>query len=379
MKTQRQLCIKTSLGLCAGAGFALLVTAIACSSSSSSNDGSGGTTGSGSGGSASTASGGSTSTASGGSTAASTVGGATSSGGATNAAGCTSVPVEASTGIWPVINVELVPAKDGNTPYTQVMGFPWDGPQTPELLTKTAEVGSCQLFKVIGADCSPAACNATAVTCVGNNQWARKPQKSASGNLSFTGLTLQSGGTSFSLSPIANQYQAAGSTAVAYPPCTAGADVTVSGGAGTANAYTLTAQCIAPVVVTNSVPLAFEGGKATTFTWTPASGSGTRIEIEIDVSHHGGLKGLIRCDVPDTGTATVDGTLATQLIGLGTAGFPDASLTRHSIDTAAVGSGTATLDVKSTTTISLQVPGVTSCSDTMPCPSGQTCTSAKCQ
>jgi hypothetical protein len=133
------------------------------------------------------------------------------------------------------------------------------------------------------------------------------------------------------------------------------------------------------VVVTNALPLAFEGGKATTFTWTPASGGNSRIAIEIDVSHHGGLKGLIRCDVPDTGTATVDGTLATQLIGWGTAGFPDASLTRHSIDTAAVGSGTATLDVKSTTTIALQVPGVTSCSDTLPCPTGQTCTSSKCQ
>jgi hypothetical protein len=370
----------TAFVLCMSTGGALAVALSSCSDSGSSASGAGGTENTGSGGATSTGVGGATNNSSGGATNNSS-GGATNtgSGGSTSVAGCSSVDVSgAATGTWPVINVELVPAKEGNTPYTQVIGYPWDGPQAPELFTKEAEVGSCQLLKVSSATCSPPACNASAVTCVGNNEWARKPVKVASGNLTFTGLTLQSGGTSLTLSPIANLYQAAGSTAVAYPPCTAGSTVTVAGGAGTDNAYTLTAKCIDVVTVTSAEPMPFESGKAAQFTWTPATASNSRIAIEIDISHHGGLKGLIRCDVPDNGAATVDASLVTGLIGYGTAGFPEASLTRHSIGTATVGTGTATLDVKSTTSVPLSIPGVVSCSDTLPCPTG-TCTSAKCQ
>jgi hypothetical protein len=282
------------------------------------------------------------------------------------------------TGTFPLINVELVPAILGNVAYTQVIAYPWDGPQVPESFVTDGEVESCQVLKASAASCSPAACDALAVACIGNNQWARKPVKVANGNLGFAGLALQSGGTSFTLSPVANMYQAAGPTEVAFPPCTPGADVSVTGGAGTANVYSLTAKCIETVVVTSVEPVLFERAKPAQFNWTPGSVSSARIAVEIDISHHDSLKGLIRCDVPDTGSLTVDASLVTKLIDYGTAGFPDVSFTRHSTSTTAAGIGTATLDVKSSTTVQLQIPGVISCSDTLPCATGQ-CVGAKCQ
>jgi hypothetical protein len=354
----------TVLVLCVGVGCATAATLSSCSSNVTSGAGVGGTVNGASGGSASTGTGGSSTTA---------------AGGQTSVAGCTSVGIGgASSGAWPVVNVDLIPAKDGSAPYTQVIGHPWDGPPVPELLTKTAEVGSCQLLKVKNPSCAPPACNAAAIQCVGDNQWARIPVKVAIGDLAFDGLTLQSGGTSFTLSPINNTYQAAGATGVAYPPCDVGANVTVGGGEGTANAFSLTAQCIEPLVVTNTQPLPFERGKAAQLTWTAPSGGNSRVAVEIDISHHEGLKGLIRCDTTDTGALSVDASLVTGLIDFGTAGFPEAALTRHSTSTTAVGTGTATLNIQTTTAVSLQIPGVVSCNDATPCPSGQSCVGMKC-
>lgn len=352
-----------------------------CSSSSnSSSNGTGGTT--------AAATGGATSATS--TTAAATGGAAHSTGGTTGtgtgkgntggaAAGCTSVDTTASSAPSPIINIELVPAEQGNQAYTQVAGYPWDGPPVPEALVKDGESGACQVLKVVTYTCNPPACNATAVTCTGDNQWTRNPVKKADGTLAFSGVKLESGGTDFTLSAIGNLYQPTASTSVAYPPCAAGDKITVSGGTGS-NAYSIDAKCVAPLEMTSTTPMAFESGKNATFTWTPGpDATVTTVDIEIDISHHGGLKGLIRCSAPDTGSITVDGSLITKLIGYGTAGFPNAAVTRRSRATASAGAGTATLDVKSTTTIDLEIPGVVSCNnDTKPCASGR-CVSAKCQ
>ena len=48
----------------------------------------------------------------------------------------------------------------------------------------------------------------------------------------------------------------------------------------------------------------------------------TRIEIEVDISRVAGAKGLIRCDVADTGSTQIPAVLVTQLLDLGYSGWP---------------------------------------------------------
>ena len=77
-----------------------------------------------------------------------------------------------------------------------------------------------------------------------------------------------------------------------------------------------------PVVATAVAPL--ERGKPIALAWTAPTMPGVaRMEIKVDISHHGGAKGKIECDVADTGAVMIPSDLATKLIDLGVAGFPN--------------------------------------------------------
>jgi len=284
--------------------------------------------------------------------------------------------VPAGPGVWATINVNLVPAEGTVAAHTSVAAFAKDAPPLPDSSTATATVGDCKLIPT-----SPA-CSATCATdesCVAKDTCQKTPMSVTMGDLSFTGLQLAAGGTNFTLSPIGTTYATAGATDVAYPGCSAGQTVTVAGGADADTAFSLKTTCIDSLVVTSVAPIPFESGKAAHLTWTPQTTGTARVTVRIDISHHGGLKGLIVCDTADSGTLNVDASLVKGLIDLGTAGYPVIRLARLSTATAAAGSGKATLNIQSTVEVPLAVPGVRSCDDDSACDTGQACVALKCQ
>lgn len=106
--------------------------------------------------------------------------------------------------------------------------------------------------------------------------------------------------------------------------------------------------------------------------WTPpADGQSSRMEIEVDISHHGGQKGQIDCDVPDTGAFEIPEELVTQLVALGVAGYPTITLTRVSRAAAPEAPG-ITLSVMSTVD-RLVDTGLDSRGMDSDCPDGLTC------
>ncbi len=338
----------------------LAVTLGACSESASNptstqggtgNDGSGGTTAGPQGG-----------------TSSSSVGGAVGVGGT----------VATGPGVWATINVNLINAADTVPAHSTIGAFGKDSAPLPDLFKTTKTVGDCKLLEPVYVLCDAPACASTE-TCVATNKCQKTPQAVAMGDLKFGGLTLQTGGTALTLSPVNTSYQAAGDTAIDHPPCVAGGEVTVIGGADAATAFSVKTACIDTLAVTGADPVPFEPNKAAQFTWTAPTAGTARMAVRIDISHHGGLKGLIVCDTADTGSIQVDASLVTGLIGLGTAGYPVARLTRISTVTAAAGSGTATLSIQSPVERPLAIPGVTSCADATECPTGKACTAYKCQ
>lgn len=117
-------------------------------------------------------------------------------------------------------------------------------------------------------------------------------------------------------------------------------------------------------------------GKALSLSWTPPGASATsRIGIKVDISHHGGSKGKIECDVPDTGSLEISADLITELIQLGVAGYPSVTLKRSTGAETSIAPGKVTLQALSAVSIDLQVAGVTSCSTDDDCASGKTCQS----
>ena len=96
-------------------------------------------------------------------------------------------------------------------------------------------------------------------------------------------------------------------------------------------------------------------------------------QVKVDISHHGGTKGQIDCDVPDTEVAGIFGRLDHQADRPGVAGFPAITLTRVATGGAAVSAGKVELRVLSSVIRNVEVTGFQSSDDTHPCPTGKTC------
>lgn len=291
-------------------------------------------------------------------------------------------------GVWAIMNVDLTPASTelGTPADSKISGFPKNGPAVPENLKESKSSGVCKLYVTTNPFCDPK-CASTTEKCYGlsdtDGTCMVLPTSVSMGNLEVSGLKLAEGGAdTFSLSPINNTYESAGSTDLAYPPCAAGDEVTVNGGADDATKFTVKGKCIDPLELTGESPIPFEANKETTVTWKPGSNpDDAHIIARFDISHHGGLKGLILCDSSDTGSIKVDGSLVAGLIQLGTAGYPVVRVMRLGATTAPAGSGTATLNIQSTIEWPLKVPGIDSCATNDDCATseaGPNCTARKC-
>ena len=317
---------------------------LAACGSGSSSDGSGGTSGSG--------------------------GGAGSGG-----AGGTTVPVGASA--HGLFEIHYVTGTTSDSSYTDVGGFMYDGAQA-ELVVwdKKNTEGDCSLYMPRTPYCD--AC-ASGDVCVDTNVCRTPPVTHNVGAITVTGLNPTSGTNPLPIARVAASETA--ETSVSYtcaetlpmPACTAGGPITLTASGGAVYpAFSISAQCIAPLVMANST-ITIESGKTLTLNWTAGTVAGARLYVEFDLSHHGGSKGQIRCDTADTGSLAISGTLLESLIALGVTGYPKATVKRYLTGTTVVGSGKADLAVYSDLLFTAEIPGLVSCQNDTQCPAGQTC------
>jgi hypothetical protein len=125
-----------------------------------------------------------------------------------------------------------------------------------------------------------------------------------------------------------------------------------------------------------SDPIPVMSGEPVNLSWsTSGSAPSSRILIRLDIAHHGGKKGEIVCDVPDSGSFAIPEPLVTELIGLGLAGYPDISVTRVSRGVDA--KHPASELVLSSNVLHPVDTGVASCQETSQCPDDQTCLDTK--
>ena len=100
-------------------------------------------------------------------------------------------------------------------------------------------------------------------------------------------------------------------------------------------------------------------------------------QFSLEISHHGGYKGQIDCDVPDTGSFDVPASLVTDLVARGRAGYPTVEVSRSSVVTDSAEPRAALIVLSSVGQLAVDT-GVISCGagDSPPCPSPMACDEA---
>jgi hypothetical protein len=166
-------------------------------------------------------------------------------------------------------------------------------------------------------------------------------------------------------------------TGTAFPPYTIGTTVGVATEGGDYPALSLAARGIQPLHLPEAETLMIATSAANpplVVHWDKASAAGTgRVRLSMDIAHHGGIAAELRCEVADSGSATVPGGLLDALVSRGTAGFPELVVTRLSADAVTIAPGCLELTVASSIARQLSVENVTSCTQDSDCVTPQIC------
>jgi len=297
-------------------------------------------------------------------------GGGASSDAAADAGGSAS-PDGAGDALVGSFNVSLIEATTTTAAHTKIIGTVADGPQPPlvDFVTTTTD-GDCWLVTPHVPFCSTS-CGGSAV-CVADETCQAYPNAKDVGQVTVAGVASSSGASTLPLKLVAGNYQPDGVT-LSYPPFDEGDDVAISATGSSYAAFSIHAKGIAPLALASGT-MTLEKDQPTTLTWTAAGASAdSMIHVKLDLSHHGGTKGQIVCDAPDSGSLTISAALMTQLLNLGVSGFPSIVVTRSSTGTTSTALGRVQLLVSQDVERYVEIPGLASCEGNRDCPMGQTC------
>lgn len=255
---------------------------------------------------------------------------------------------------------------------TSVLGKVYDGPTPQALIWETSsELGGCKLLTPRVPLCS-ASCGGSAA-CVENDTCQDYPVAKSVGVVTVTGIRIDSGGSEFSMSPIANNYQPPAVISLRSNAVREGDTIRFSAAGGAYPPFRLEAKGVASLSLSNtSIPVA--ENQAVSLTWPAALAStGSRIKVSLDISHHGGTKGKIECDAPDTGALEIPARMVTELLTLGVAGFPTIIVTRQTTGSATIVPGRVDLIIASEVERAVSIAGLESCTGDAECTPPKKC------
>ncbi len=261
---------------------------------------------------------------------------------------------------------------------TSVVGQVADGPVPQNLVwTEKKTEGDCRL-EIPSSPFCDGGCGAE--VCVADGKCQPYPTGHSVGAVTLKGVKLAGGGAEITLKEIAASYQPPAGTTLAYPSIGVSDTIEIKATGADYAPFDLSTPGIDPLdLKTTDFDLAPD--KAFVLEWdAAASPKSSQIHVKIDLSHHGGVKGLIECDTDDTGSLTISKEMMAELIGLGLAGYPSVVVTRTSLATTQLDHGKVQLEVSAILERYLTTPGVQSCTSDDDCSDGKTCASdATCQ
>jgi hypothetical protein len=271
--------------------------------------------------------------------------------------------------------VSLVAPTDSDpSGHTSLVGKVYDAPTLSQIVWEEAVTsGACKLSTPRVPFCNTP-CGGSAA-CTEDDVCTPYPTAHSVGTVTVSGIKTSAGASMFSMDPIAKTYQPTGDTKLPYPAFAQGDAIKLQAAGGDFTAFTISARGVAPLTL-SSGSITLERDKALTLTWTAATqASASSVHVKLDISHHGGTKGMIECDSDDSGGLTIAGELVTKLLDLGVAGYPTIIVTRQSAGSTSIAPGRVELTIASGVETTVQISGLSSCTGDDECPSGQSCQS----
>ncbi len=274
----------------------------------------------------------------------------------------------------------MQPERDGSEAYATFQGKVWASP-VPERdgWETTSSEGDCLIREPVLPQCGDG-CDPPAFCAVGD-ECATEPDTVDVGEVTVWGLANQAMTDSFVMTPLnptTNQYIASGEARLSYPPLADGDLLTLRAEGGALEPFAIAVRGIAPVHLTVGDELPFEEDTPLELTWELGQTETARVEVRVNISHHGGTKGEIICDVEDTGAVTIEGLLVSRLLELGFAGFPEVEVQRYTESFANVVDDHVVVRMVAYDKRLLSIAGLTSCVDASECAEGEMCVSSMC-
>lgn len=293
-----------------------------------------------------------------------------SGGGSTGEGGHYAGPPEDPNAVVGTFEIEVVEADPGRgvEASATLFGKVYDAPTPSQLVWELAtESGDCKLSKPRVPFCSTP-CGGSAV-CVEDDTCKPYPTAYSVGDVTVTGARDSDRNTSFTMSPVANNYQ----KTLAYPPFSEGDSVALSASGAYFSAFELAGKGISTFSLT-STSLVLDSEAPLALAWKAASDAkASRIYVKLDISHHGGTKGMIECETDDDGSMEIGEELVAALLDLGFAGYPTVIVSRKNVASVSIEAGVVRLVLASEVEHAVEIDGLVSCSNSSQCPDGQTC------
>lgn len=256
--------------------------------------------------------------------------------------------------------------------FTSVLGKVYDAPVPERVVWEEASTeGGCTLLTPRVPFCDPGC--GTGV-CIEDDTCVDSPPTHDLGTVTFTGLEHDGDIASFEIEPVSNNYITPAAIDLPFPAFDEGAPIELRTSGGDLAPFSISGKGILPLEMNGTAPYPFGSDSDFEISWSPAGASDvSKIHVKIDISHHGGSKGMIECDGDDNGSLVIAKSMVADLIALGVAGFPTVVLTRQNVTSVFTEPGRVDLNIYQYVERELAIGGLVSCTDTQDCPAGQTC------
>jgi hypothetical protein len=256
--------------------------------------------------------------------------------------------------------------------FTSMLGKIYDGPVPESLAWELSQAADgCQLLlpriPFCGAGCGSA-------VCVDDDECVPNPATRDAGAVTVKGVRTEAGMTEFTLTPIRNTYVNPAAIKLPYPAFDEGDEIQMRAAGAAVSQFSITGTGIAPLELPQAASYELAPNQPLLLTWAPPGKPGiSRVQVKLDISHHGGTKGKIECDVDDDGSLEISAAMVTELLSLGIAGFPTVALTRSSVGSTTIPEGRVDLEVYSYVERAIEIEGLVSCTEDSQCGSMRTC------